>query len=53
MNQDTSLFREEKEVTGNLKKKGCPTVTIPNDAELAKGTEHSLLKVLEKVKNGG
>ncbi len=35
-----------------LKKKGCPTVTIPNDAELAKGTEHSLLKVLEKVKQG-
>ena len=35
-----------------LKKKGCPTVTIPNDTELAKGTEHSLLKVLEKAKKG-
>lgn len=33
-----------------LKKKGCPTVTIPNDAELAKGTEHALKKVLEKLK---
>lgn len=35
-----------------LKKKGSPTVIIPNDVELAKGTEHSLLKVLEKVKKG-
>jgi hypothetical protein len=32
-----------------LKKKGFPTVTIPNDAELANGTERALLKVLEKV----
>lgn len=36
-----------------LKKKGYPTVIIPNDAELAKGTEHCLLKVLEKIKDGG
>jgi len=31
-----------------LKKKGKPTVTIPNDKELRKGMEHALRKVLEE-----
>ncbi|MBS3904320.1 MAG: hypothetical protein KGZ39_03235 [Simkania sp.] len=31
------------------RKKGKPTVTIPNDKELARGTEHALRKVLEKA----
>lgn len=33
-----------------LRKKGCPTVTIPNHRELKKGTEHDLKKILEKAK---
>ena len=33
-----------------LKKKGCPTVVIPNHDELAKGTEHGLRKLLEACK---
>lgn len=32
-----------------LKRKGSPTVIIPNHKELAKGTEQSLLKLLKKV----
>jgi len=32
-----------------LRMKGCPTVTVPNDKELAIGMEHALKKVL---KNG-
>ncbi|NGX61807.1 MAG: hypothetical protein K940chlam9_01296 [Chlamydiae bacterium] len=32
-----------------LKKKGLPTVVIPNHKELATGTEHSLRKILRKV----
>ncbi len=32
-----------------LKKKGSPTVTIPNDKVLAKGTEHALRKILEEM----
>jgi len=32
-----------------LKKKNCPTVTIPNHKELATGTEHALRKILEKA----
>lgn len=35
-----------------LKKKGCPTVIIPNHNELKKGTEHALKKLLQKVKEG-
>lgn len=31
-----------------LKKKGSPTVIIPNHGELAKGTEHALRKILKK-----
>lgn len=31
-----------------LKKKGFPTVIIPNHDELSKGTEHALRKMLEK-----
>lgn len=31
-----------------LKKKGCPTVIIPNHKELKKGTEHALRKLLEE-----
>lgn len=34
-----------------LKKKGCPTVIIPNHKELKKGTEHSLRKILEGGKS--
>jgi predicted RNA binding protein YcfA (HicA-like mRNA interferase family) len=33
-----------------LKKPGCPTIIVPNHRELKKGTEHSLRKILEKVK---
>lgn len=33
-----------------LKKKGYPTVIIPNHDELKKGTEHALKKILEKVR---
>ena len=33
-----------------LKKKGFPTVIIPNHKELKKGLEHALRKLLEKVK---
>jgi predicted RNA binding protein YcfA (HicA-like mRNA interferase family) len=33
-----------------LKKKGCPTVIIPNHKELKKGTEHTLRKILETIK---
>ncbi len=33
-----------------LKKKGCPTVIIPNHKELATGTEHALRKILDNVK---
>ncbi len=33
-----------------LKKKGCPTVIIPNLKELKKGTEHALRKILEETK---
>lgn len=29
-----------------LKKKGCPTVIIPNHKELSKGLEHALMKLL-------
>jgi predicted RNA binding protein YcfA (HicA-like mRNA interferase family) len=32
-----------------LKKKGRPTVTIPNHKELATGTEHALKKILENA----
>jgi predicted RNA binding protein YcfA (HicA-like mRNA interferase family) len=32
-----------------LKKKGHPTVTIPNHKELATGTEHALKKALDKI----
>ena len=32
-----------------LKKKGCPTITIPNHKELKKGMEHALKKMLKKV----
>lgn len=32
-----------------LKKKGCPTVIIPNHKELANGTEHALKKLLSSV----
>ena len=32
-----------------LKKPGCPTVIIPNDKELATGTEHALKKILKKA----
>lgn len=34
-----------------LKKKGKPTVIIPNHDELKKGLEHALRKLLERVKN--
>jgi predicted RNA binding protein YcfA (HicA-like mRNA interferase family) len=33
-----------------LKKKGYPTVIIPNHKELKKGTEHTLRKMLEELK---
>jgi predicted RNA binding protein YcfA (HicA-like mRNA interferase family) len=33
-----------------LKKKGCPTIIIPNHKELKKGTEHALRKMLKEVK---
>jgi predicted RNA binding protein YcfA (HicA-like mRNA interferase family) len=33
-----------------LKKKGDPTVIIPNHKELATGTEHALKKILNSVK---
>lgn len=33
-----------------LKKKGCPTVIIPNHKELKSGTEHSLRKTLKDAK---
>jgi len=33
-----------------LKKKGLPTVIIPNHKELKKGTEHALRKILEESK---
>lgn len=33
-----------------LKKKGCPTVIIPNHKELKPGTEHSLRKLLSQNK---
>lgn len=32
-----------------LKKKGAPTVIIPNHKELATGTEHALKKLLKSV----
>ncbi len=32
-----------------LKKKGRPTVIIPNHKELAKGTEYALKKILENA----
>ena len=33
-----------------FKKKGCPTVIIPNHKELSKGLEHALMKLLEAQK---
>lgn len=33
-----------------LKKKNCPTVTIPDHKELKPGTEHVLRKILNSVK---
>ncbi len=33
-----------------MRKAGCLPVIIPNDKELAKGTEHALRKILKKVK---
>lgn len=36
-----------------LKKKGCPTVIIPNHKELATGTEHALRKLLKKSSGKG
>lgn len=33
-----------------LKKKNCPTITIPNHKELKKGLECSLRKTLEMIK---
>lgn len=33
-----------------LKKKGCPTIIIPNHKELSKGLEHALMKLLEAQK---
>lgn len=35
-----------------LKKKGCPTVIVPGHKELKRGTEQTLLKILEKSKKG-
>lgn len=32
-----------------LRKKGCPTITIPDHKELSTGLEHALKKALEKV----
>ncbi len=32
-----------------LKKKGCPTVIIPNHKELKKGLEYTLRKILDEV----
>lgn len=32
-----------------LKKKGCPTVIIPDKKELATGTEHALRKILDQA----
>jgi len=34
-----------------LKKKACPTITLPNHRELKPGTEHDLKKILSQVKN--
>lgn len=40
-----------KGIHWKLKRKGHPTVIIPNHKELAKGTERSILNILKKVKN--
>jgi hypothetical protein len=34
-----------------LKKRGNPTIIIPNHRELDKGMEHALLKILDTIRN--